>query len=224
MKSISIHTCCCIQLPVVATALLCLFSFACSSCAFGFIITSSSSTRSSSSGRIHSHNIITTPTPRTQQRSITRIAAAMSEGNMLQATFTLTSAAAQTAMDAACQEATANGWAVTIAIGDAGGVPILVKRCDGAFSASYEIAVGKAKTAAQFHKNTGVLEDGANVSNGSSRTALLSAPFILMRGGVPIFANEMCIGSVGVSGVKPNEDEQVAMAAVNALSSIISKL
>lgn len=45
-----------------------------------------------------------------------------------------------------------------------------------------------------------------------------------MGGGIPIFANEQCIGSVGVSGVKPNEDEQVAMAAVKALSSMISKL
>eukprot|EP00579_Thalassiosira_antarctica_P027784 CAMPEP_0202009724 /NCGR_PEP_ID=MMETSP0905-20130828/16289_1 /ASSEMBLY_ACC=CAM_ASM_000554 /TAXON_ID=420261 /ORGANISM="Thalassiosira antarctica, Strain CCMP982" /LENGTH=127 /DNA_ID=CAMNT_0048568245 /DNA_START=223 /DNA_END=606 /DNA_ORIENTATION=+ len=127
-------------------------------------------------------------------------------------------------MEAAEQEASAHGWKVTIAIADAGGVPILTKRCDDAFPASYEIAVGKAKTSAQFRKPTGVLEDSANVSDGSSRSALLSAPFVLMRGGVPIFVNEMCIGAVGVSGVKPDEDEKVAMAAVNALSSTISKL
>ena len=143
---------------------------------------------------------------------------------MFKSTFSLTSASAQAAMDAACQEASAKGWKVTIAIADAGGVPLLVKRCDDAFPASYEIAVGKAKTAALFHKPTGVLEDATNVSDGSSRTALLSAPFVLMRGGLPIFANEMCVGAVGVSGVKPNEDEQVATAAVNALYAIISKL
>lgn len=143
---------------------------------------------------------------------------------MFKSTFTLTSAAAQAAMDAARQEATANGWKVTIAIADAGGVPLLVDRCDGAFPASYEIAVGKAKTAAQFHKPTGVLEDATNVSDGTSRTALLSAPFILMRGGLPIFANDVCIGAVGVSGVKPNEDEQVATAAANALNAMFSKL
>ena len=143
---------------------------------------------------------------------------------MLQTTFSLTSAAAQTAMEAAEQEASAHGWKVTIAIADAGGVPILAKRCDDAFPASYEIAVGKAKTSAQFRKPTGVLEDSANVSDGSSRSALLTAPFVLMRGGVPIFVNDMCIGAVGVSGVKPDEDEKVAMAAVNALSSTISKL
>lgn len=148
----------------------------------------------------------------------------MSEGEMFQSTYSLTQAACQEAMDSACQEAEANGWAVTIAIADTGGVPILVKRLDGAFAASYQIATEKARTAAQFKKETGVLEDSTNVSDGSSRTALLSAPYVLMRGGVPIFINDQIVGSVGVSGVKPNEDEQVAMAAVKALSSAISKL
>ncbi|KAL7532754.1 hypothetical protein ACHAXR_004826, partial [Thalassiosira sp. AJA248-18] len=147
----------------------------------------------------------------------------MSESNpILQPTFSLTSAAAQTAVDAAEQEAFLSGWKVTIAIADVAGIPLLVKRCDDAFAASYEIAVGKAKTAALFRKPTGVLEDSANVHDGHSRSSLLSAPFVLMRGGVPIFVNGMCVGAVGVSGVKPDEDEQVAMAAVNALSSIIS--
>ena len=147
----------------------------------------------------------------------------MSE-EMFQSTYVLNQAAASRAMDSACREAEANGWAVTIAIADAGGVPIQVKRLDGAFAASYEIACEKARTAAQFQKETGVLEASTNVSDGSSRTALLSAPYVLMRGGVPIFINDQIVGSVGVSGVKPNEDEQVAMAAVKALSSAISKL
>ena len=143
---------------------------------------------------------------------------------MLQSTFSLSAAAAQAAVAAAEQEASSNGWKVTIAVSDAGGVPLLVKRCDDAFPASYDIAVGKAKTAALFQKPTGALEDSANVSGGSSRAALLSAPFVLMRGGVPIFANGACIGAVGVSGVKPDEDERVANAAVGALSATISKL
>lgn len=102
---------------------------------------------------------------------------------MLRSTSCLTSSAAQVAIDAACQVASDNGWNVTIAVSDAGGVPLLVKRCDDAFPASYEIAVGKARTAALFRKPTGILEDSANVSGGSSRAALLSAPFVLMRGG-----------------------------------------
>ena len=143
---------------------------------------------------------------------------------MLRSTSCLTSSAAQVAIDAACRVASDNGWKVTIAVSDAGGVPLLVKRCDDAFPASYEIAVGKARTAALFRKPTGILEDSANVSGGSSRAALLSAPFVLMRGWVPIFVDGACVGAVGVSGVKPDEDERVATAAADALSSITSKM
>mmetsp|Transcript_22888 Transcript_22888/g.49501 ORF Transcript_22888/g.49501 Transcript_22888/m.49501 type:complete len:208 (-) Transcript_22888:66-689(-) len=148
--------------------------------------------------------------------------------SLFQTTPVLTSAAAQLALSAAEQCASTHGYKVTIAISDPGGTPLLVKRTDGAFPASYEIAVGKAKTAALFRKATGALEDSANVVEGRSRAALLSAPFVLMRGGVPIVVEGdgggVCIGAVGVSGVTPEEDEQVAMAAVNALGPAISKL
>ena len=143
---------------------------------------------------------------------------------LFQPTFCLTSAAAEKAMLAAENEASACGWKVTVCISDAGGTPLLIKRTDGAFAASVEIAVGKAKTAAQFSKDTAQLEAAANVNDGRSRTALLSAPFVLMRGGVPIIINGACCGAVGVSGVKPDQDEQVAKAAVNALTTIASKL
>jgi glc operon protein GlcG len=147
---------------------------------------------------------------------------------LLSNSYSLTSTSTQLIIDAAIHEAISNAWQVTVCISDAGGVPLHVRRMDGAFAASYEIAVGKARTAALFRKPTGVLEDSANVntSNGGaiSRTALLSAPFVLMRGGVPIVINGQCVGAVGVSGVKPNEDERVAMAACDALLSSIGSL
>jgi len=141
-----------------------------------------------------------------------------------QPTFCLTTAAVDKAIAAGEIEAEKNGWKVTIAVTDTS-APVLVKRCNGAFPASYNIAVEKAKTAVQFQKKTGDLENAANVSDGSSRTALLSAPYVLMRGGVPIFVNNMCVGAVGVSGVAPDQDEQVANAAVDALNQLMkSKL
>jgi glc operon protein GlcG len=149
---------------------------------------------------------------------------------LLSNSYSLTSASTQLIMDAAIHEAMSNSWQVTVCISDAGGVPLHVRRMDGAFAASYDIAVGKARTAALFRKPTGVLEDSANVnttSNGggvTSRTALLSAPFVLMRGGVPIVINGQCVGAVGVSGVKPDEDERVAMAACDVLLSSIGSL
>lgn len=150
------------------------------------------------------------------------------ESTLLVTSYSLTSTASQLILEAAIHEAISNAWQVTVCISDAGGVPLHVRRMDGAFAASYDIAVGKARTAALFRKPTGVLEDLANVntSNGGaiSRTALLSAPFVLMRGGVPIVINGQCVGAVGVSGVKSDEDERVAMAACDVLLSSIGSL
>ena len=105
---------------------------------------------------------------------------------------------------------------MTIAVADAGGVPLQLHR--HAFPASAEIALGKARTAALFSKDTAGLEAAANVADGAARTALLSAPFVLMRGGVPIIVNGQCVGAVGVSGVLADQDEQVARAGVAAVT------
>jgi glc operon protein GlcG len=141
---------------------------------------------------------------------------------LVQPMVQITPTGAARAMAAAEAEATSNGWAVSICISDAGGTPIMVKRT--AFAASYDIAVGKARTAALFGKETAGLEAAVNVADGASRTALLSAPFVLMRGGVPFLLNGMCCGAVGVSGVQPEQDEQIARAAVAVLKSATSKL
>mmetsp|Transcript_20913 Transcript_20913/g.41633 ORF Transcript_20913/g.41633 Transcript_20913/m.41633 type:complete len:194 (-) Transcript_20913:2888-3469(-) len=148
----------------------------------------------------------------------------MDPSTFFQPTVSLTTAAVEKAISAGEIEAEKNGWKVTIAITDTS-APIMVKRCNGAFPASYNVAVEKARTAVQFQKKTGDLEKSANVSDGNSRTALLSAPYVLMRGGVPIFINNLCVGAVGVSGVAPDQDEQVANAAVDALNQLMkSKL
>jgi uncharacterized protein GlcG (DUF336 family) len=44
------------------------------------------------------------------------------------------------------------------------------------------------------------------------------------RGGVPIVMNGQCVDAVGVSGVKTDKDERVAMAACDALKSSIGSL
>ena len=51
------------------------------------------------------------------------------------------------------------------------------------------------------------------------RTAFLSAPTLegMLEGGVPVLVDGQCIGAVGVSGVKSNEDAQIARAAIAAL-------
>ena len=116
---------------------------------------------------------------------------------------------------AAEAEAMANNWAVTIAIADEGGHLLHLQRLDGAPPVSAHIAPAKAHTAALGRRESKVYED---VINGG-RTSFLSAPAIqgLLEGGVPIMKDGFCLGAVGVSGVKSNEDAQIAKAGIAAI-------
>ena len=116
---------------------------------------------------------------------------------------------------AAEAEAVKNNWAVTIAIVDDGGHLLHLQRLDGAPPLSSHIGPAKANTAAMGRRESKVYED---IINGG-RTAFLSAPFIhgMLEGGVPILKDGQCIGAVGVSGVKSNEDAQIARAGIAAI-------
>jgi glc operon protein GlcG len=116
---------------------------------------------------------------------------------------------------AAEAEALANGWAVTIAICDDGGYPLWLQRLDGAPATSSFIGPAKANTAALGRRETKGFED---VINGG-RYAFLSAPQLqgMLEGGVPIIKDGQVIGAVGVSGVKSDQDAQVAKAGIAAL-------
>ncbi len=116
---------------------------------------------------------------------------------------------------AAVAEATANSWVVTIAIVDDGGHLLWLQRADGAAPLSAHIAPAKARTAALGRRESKVYED---IINGG-RTAFLTVPTIdgLLEGGVAILKDGHCLGAVGVSGVKSNEDAQIAKAGIAAL-------
>ena len=116
---------------------------------------------------------------------------------------------------AAEAEAIANNWAVTISIVEEGGHLLWLQRLDGAPPISAHIGPAKAHTAALGRRETKVYED---VINGG-RYAFLTAPDVkgMLEGGVPIMKDGFCLGAVGVSGVKSNEDVQIAKAGIAAL-------
>lgn len=118
-------------------------------------------------------------------------------------------------LDAAEREAVTNGFAVTIAVADDGGYLLGLRRLDGAAPFSAEVAAAKARSAAIGRKETQVFEDMIN----NGRNAFISAPMQgLMSGGVPVIIDGQVAGSVGVSGVKPEQDIQVAKAGVSAVA------
>lgn len=117
-------------------------------------------------------------------------------------------------LNTAIAEAQQNQWAVTIAIVDDGGHPLALERLDGCAPISAYIAMEKARSSALGRRDSKNYEDMVN----GGRVAFLSAPLVTsLEGGVPVIYNGHIIGAVGVSGVKSEQDAQVARAGVAAL-------
>ena len=115
-------------------------------------------------------------------------------------------------LNAAEAEAVKNQWIVSIAVVDDGGNLLGMIRRDGAAPVSAHICQAKARTAALGRRDTKGYEDMIN----GGRTAFLSAPVIdgMLEGGLPVMKDGECLGAVGVSGVKSNEDAQIAKAGI----------
>ena len=117
---------------------------------------------------------------------------------------------------AAEAEALSRQWAVSIAIVDDGGHLLWLQRLDGAAAISAHIAPAKAHAAALSRRETKFYDE----SIGGGRFAMLTLPDVrgLLEGGVPIVHGGQTLGAVGVSGVKSDEDAQVARAGIAALA------
>lgn len=127
----------------------------------------------------------------------------------------LTLADVKTIAAAAEAEAVNNGWAVSIAIVDDGGHLLWYQRLDGVAPVSAHIAPAKAATAALGRRESKLYEDVIN----NGRVSFLSAPKLegMLEGGVPVIVDGHVIGAVGVSGVKSEQDVQIAKAGIAAL-------
>ncbi|ROM97944.1 heme-binding protein [Pseudomonas brassicacearum] len=118
-------------------------------------------------------------------------------------------------LTAARTEAQNNQWAVSIVIVDDGGHPLALERLDGCAPIGAYIATEKARTSALGRRESKGYEEMVN----SGRHAFLSAPLLTsLEGGVPIIVDGQVIGAVGVSGVKAEQDAQVAKAGAQCLN------
>jgi glc operon protein GlcG len=119
----------------------------------------------------------------------------------------------QAALEAAHEEAVKNGWVVSIAVVDDGGHPLGFLRLTDAAPLTAQIAFGKARTAALSRRESRFYEEV--VKNG--RTAFLSVDVTTLEGGVPVIVGGQCVGAIGVSGVRSDQDAQIANAGVQAI-------
>jgi glc operon protein GlcG len=135
---------------------------------------------------------------------------------LMQTKYVLTNSDVVRIVSAAREEALKNQWAVTIAVVDDGGHPLALERLDGCAPIGAYIAPQKARTAALGRRESKLYEDMIN----GGRVSFLSAPEIsgMLEGGVPVIVEGQVIGAVGVSGVKSDQDAQIARAGIAALA------
>lgn len=117
-------------------------------------------------------------------------------------------------MNATRVEAKKNGWAVCFAIVDDGGHLLAFDRLDGCAPISAYIAIEKARSAALGRRETKSYEDMVN----GGRVAFVTAPLLTsLEGGVPIVFDGQIIGAIGVSGMKPEQDAQLARVGASVV-------
>ena len=113
-------------------------------------------------------------------------------------------------------EARKNSWNVVIAILDSGGHLVLLQRLDNTQFASVEVAQQKAYSAVAFRRPTKVFQDGV-AAGGEGLRLLKLAGATPVEGGLPLISDGKIVGSIGVSGVTSQQDNQIAKAGADAL-------
>jgi uncharacterized protein GlcG (DUF336 family)/mannose-6-phosphate isomerase-like protein (cupin superfamily) len=124
----------------------------------------------------------------------------------------------ETVMGAAEQVAREKGFRVVIAVVDAWGHVLQLRRTEGAQPASDQVAIDKARTAAIFVRPSREIED--QVSGGRLGALALHGAAAL-TGGLPLRVDGEVVGAIGTSGETPDEDESVSTAGAAAESSTV---
>ncbi len=120
---------------------------------------------------------------------------------------------AQKMAAAARDYAATQGWAISVSVADSTGHVVVTERMPGAPLMSAEIAADKATGAVRAGKPTMALEDMIN----NGRTAGLQLPVLALGGGELVMVDGAVAGAVGISGLTPAQDVEVAKAGVAGL-------
>lgn len=123
---------------------------------------------------------------------------------------------AEKVIAAAEAEAKKNNFFVVITVVDSGGYVVATHRLDNTQLGSIPVAEGKARTAVLYRRPSKVFED-AIASGGIGLRVLGLQGAVPYEGGVPIIVDGKIIGAIGVSGMLPTQDGQVANAGAGAL-------
>lgn len=128
---------------------------------------------------------------------------------VMRSTRALTGEGVDAVMAAALAHARRHGQRVVVAIVDASGRLLQLRRTDGAQAASDQVAIDKARTAAIFVRPSRELEE--QVTAGRLGALALHGAAAL-TGGIPLRAGDEVVGAIGTSGETPDADEAVSVA------------
>ena len=111
------------------------------------------------------------------------------------------------------------GKRAVIAVCNPEGNPVAVHVMDGAFLVSYEVAVKKAYTAVAVKMST--MELSALCQPGGTFYGLQALDKVItFGGGIPLYADGVIIGGLGVSGGTAEEDHELALFGAAALTAL----
>ncbi|MGW1782422.1 GlcG/HbpS family heme-binding protein [Streptomyces sp. NPDC002143] len=133
----------------------------------------------------------------------------------------LTLAAAEEIIDAAHKRAQAIGKAVSVAVVDAGGFPIAIRRADGARPLTPDIARAKAYTAAVMQRPGKMLkkwqESQPVFFAQLSQLPGAALPIMATEGSMTIKKDGEIIGGLGIAGGTADEDQRIADEVLESL-------
>jgi glc operon protein GlcG len=112
---------------------------------------------------------------------------------------------AEAAIAAAVAEAKKRHWKLNVAVVDSGANLVAFQRMDGAQLASIAVSEHKARTAANFRRETRVFEDSIQLKQ--NYYSLTIDGVIASRGGIPLIEAGKIIGAIGCSGGTGSQDE-----------------
>jgi|TARA_R110001583_G_scaffold112684_2_gene262689 uncharacterized protein GlcG (DUF336 family) len=145
----------------------------------------------------------------------------------LKTVLRLQSEEARVMIAAAVEKSKEIGVLETICIADDGGFPILIERMDGARVTGPQISWNKAFTAATHKRSTHLFNKAPNGPALPGNEAFgiqlsFEGKFAVFVGGFPIVVDGEVVGGVGLSGGNGEQDTAAGVAALQALSDLLS--
>lgn len=118
-------------------------------------------------------------------------------------------------IDRGIAAATAEGMNAVFAVLDRGANLVAFVRMDGAWLASNELAIAKARTSVMFQAPTAALAAPIEIGKPALHFDHVHSPgLLLVGGGVPLYDDDNnLIGGLGASGGTPEQDDQLARTA-----------